>query len=270
MALTQAAPPQQHRTPVAIRRALLVVAALFAFVAVAGGAFNLLDLAARHTTTERTTYDGVRALVIEDASDVRLVGAPAGASLQVVARVTEGLWSPDRSVARPDGGELRLSSDCPAFSGDWCSVDYTIRVPSGTVVRAGASGGDVVAENLSTTRPLELDSSAGDVTAIDITAPSIVLSSSAGDVTARGLGTRELRAESSAGDVAVALSTVADRLVAESSAGDVEVLVPDAVYDLDATSSAGDVNTRIRTDPKSRRALTAHSSAGDVSVAARP
>jgi DUF4097 and DUF4098 domain-containing protein YvlB len=269
MALTQPAPPQ-HRTPVPIRRALLVVAALFAFVAVAWGAFNVLDLAARHATTERATYDGVRALVIEDASDVRLVGAPAGSSLQVVARVTEGLWSPDRSVARPEGGELRLSSDCPVFSGNWCSVDYTIRVPSGTVVRAGASGGDVVAENLSTTQPLELDSSAGDVTAIDITAPSIVLSSSAGDVTARGLSTRGLRAESSAGDVAVALNTVADRLVAESSAGDVEVLVPDAVYNLDATSSAGDVNTRIRSDPASRRELTAYSSAGDVSVAARP
>jgi Putative adhesin len=267
--MTQPAPPQ-HRTPVAIRRALLVVSALFAFVAVAWGAFSLLDLAARHTTTERATYDGVRALVIEDASDVRLVGAPAASSLQVVARVTEGLWSPDRSSERPAGGELRLSSSCPVLSGSSCSVDYTIRVPSGTVVRAGASGGDVVAENLSTTRPLELASSAGDVTAIDITAPSIVLSSSAGDVIARGLSTRGLRAESSAGDVAVALDTVAERLVAQSSAGDVDVLVPDAVYNVDATSSAGDENTRIRSDPESRRELTAHSSAGDVSVAARP
>jgi hypothetical protein len=48
------------------------------------------------------------------------------------------------------------------------------------------------------------------------------------------------------------------------------VLVPDAVYRLDATSSGGDVDSsEIRTDPGARREIVAHSSAGDVSVAAR-
>lgn len=266
--LTQPAP--QRRTPLPVRRALLAVAGVLAFVTVAFTAVSLLDLASRHTTTERASYDGVRALVIEDASDVRLSSAPRGAPLQVIARVTEGLRKPGRSAERDSGGTLRLSSSCPAFFGGQCDVDYELRVPSGTVVSAKSGGGDIVAEDLVSTRPVELESSAGDVTATDVSAPLISLSSSAGDVYARGLSAGRVEAESSAGDVAVALATPADRLLAHSSAGDVDVVVPDAVYRVDATSSAGDVDAgEIRTDPAAPRTIAASSSAGDVHVVAR-
>jgi hypothetical protein len=265
-----AKPAPARRTPRPVRRALLAVASLFALVMVAFGAYSLLDLASRHTTTERASYDGVRTLSIEDASDVRLVGTAEGESLQVVARVTEGLGSPGRSVERLGGGELRLSSSCSSFAGNWCGVDYEVRVPSGTVVRAEAGSGDIVAEDLTTDEPLTLASSAGDVTAIDVTAPAIRLTSSAGDVRGRELSAERIDARSSAGDVTASLRTVPDRLLAESSAGDVELLVPNAVYDLVASSSGGDVDTRVRSDPNARRELTARSSAGDVRVAARP
>lgn len=267
VSVAKPAPPR--RTPRPIRRALLVVASLVALVMVAWGAYSLLDLASRHATTERATYDGVRMLSIEDASDVRLVGTAEGESLQVVARVTEGLGTPDRSVERLGGGELRLSSSCSGFAGNWCGVDYEVRVPSGTVVRAEASGGDIVAEDLTTEEPLTLASSAGDVTAIDVTAPEIRLTSSAGDVRGRELSAERIEARSSAGDVTASLRTAPDRLLAESSAGDVELLVPDVVYDLAATSSGGDVDARVSSDANSRRELTARSSAGDVRVAAR-
>jgi DUF4097 and DUF4098 domain-containing protein YvlB len=184
--------------------------------------------------------------------------------------VTEGLRAPGRSAERTAAGELRLSSSCPGFFGGQCAVDYTIRVPSGTVVRAEADAGDVVAERLTATEPLVLGTSAGDITASDVTAPSIELSSSAGDVEARDLSAERIDLHSSAGDVVASLATPARRLVAESSAGDVELLVPNAVYRVDATSSAGDVDAgALRTDPSAQRAITAHSSAGDVRVAAR-
>ena len=257
-----------HRTPPAIRRALLVVAGLVALALVAQGTYHLLDLAARHTTTERASYDGVRALVIEDASDVHLTSAPAGAPVQVLAHITEGLRTPSRSAERSADGTLALSASCPGFFGGHCKVSYEVRVPSGTIVRAEADAGDVVAEDLFSANPVELKSSAGDVTAIDVTAPSITLFSSAGDVEARGLSADRVDLGSSAGDVLVSLRTPADRLVADSSAGDVDVLVPDAVYRVDATSSAGDVDASdVRTDPGSARTITAHSSAGDVRVA---
>ncbi len=181
---TLSPPAPGYRTPPAIRRALVAAAGLLALALVAIGTYNLLDLAARHTTTQRATYDGVRALVVDGASDV------------------------------------------------------------------------------------ELGSSAGDVTAIDVTAPSITLSSSAGDVEARRLSAGRIDAGSSAGDVLLSLRTPAERLSAESSAGDVDIVVPDAVYRLDATTSAGDVDSGgIRTDPDSPRTISAHSSAGDVTVA---
>jgi Putative adhesin len=265
--LTQPAP--QRRAPLPLRRALFVIAALFAVAMVAFTAVNLLDVASRHTKTERASYEGVRSLVIDDAGDVRLVGAPAGEPVQVVARVTEGLSSPGRSAERSAGGELRLSSSCSGLLDSWCSIDYEIRVPEGTVVRAQASAGDIVAERMTTNRPLELDSSAGDVTAIAVTAPAIALSSSAGDVEASDVSSRRVLAESSAGDVAVSLRTPPDRLLAESSAGDVDVLVPDVVYNLSASSSGGDVDARVASDEESERELTAQSSAGDVTVAAR-
>jgi hypothetical protein len=198
--------------------------------------------------------------VIEDASEVRLTRAPAGAPLQVLARVTEGLRTPSRSAQRDGDGTLRLSSSCPSFFGGFCDVDYEIRVPSGTLVRARAAGGDIVAADLVSERPIDLESSAGDVTATDLSAPAMRLSSSAD----------RIEVDSSAGDVSVALAAPATRLLAHSSAGDLDVLVPDAVYRLDATSSGGDVDSsEIRTDPGARREIVAHSSAGDVSVAAR-
>ena len=263
-------PAPARRTPLAIRRALLVVASLLALFLVATGAYNVLDLAARHTTTERATYTNVRELVIDDASDVRLTGAPASAPLVVRSRVREGLQSPDLDADRGAGGALRLDSSCPSFFGGSCRVEYDVSVPAGTVVRARSGGGDVVAEDLRSSAALTLHSSAGDVTATDVNAPAIELTSSAGDVQARGLDGREVHLESSAGDVVAALATPPARLLARSSAGDVELLVPNAVYRVDASSSAGDVDTSsVSTDPSATRTITAHSSAGDVAIAAR-
>ena len=256
-----------HRTPPAIRRVLLAAAGLLALALVALGAYNLLDLASRHTTTQQASYMGVRSLVIEGAGDVRLTSGPAGAPVQVISHVTEGLRGPHRSAQRSAEGTLTLSSSCPGFLGGQCGVSYEVRVPSGTSVRADTDAGDLVAEALVSAQPVVLSSSAGDVTVSDVSAPSIELSSSAGDVEASGLRARQVELGSSAGDVIAALATPAERLVAESSAGDVELLVPNALYRLDASSSGGDVSAgRLRTDPAAARAITAHSSAGDVRV----
>jgi Putative adhesin len=263
-------PAPAFRTPAAVRRALFLVGALLALFLVIVGAYNLIDVASRHTKTERASYDGVRSLTIEDASDVRMLGVPAGAALAVETRITEGLRTPETSVEHGPGGELMLSSSCGGILGGECSVDYTINVPAGTVLRVDADAGDVVAERIETTEPLVLDTSAGDIEAFDVKAPSIELSSSAGDVKASGLSAERIELHSSAGDVEASIATPPQRLRAESSAGDVELLVPDVTYDLSASSSAGDVDARVASDPDSNRELTAHSSAGDVRVAVRP
>jgi hypothetical protein len=262
-------PPRPYRTPTAVRRALFVLAALIGLLMVAVTTESLLDLAARKTTEHVRTYEGVRALDISDASDVQLTSAPAGTPLQVRARVTEGLRSPDRNVRRR-GGTLELTSSCPILFGGSCDVDYEIAVPAGTAVRVDANGGDIVAEDLVSTLPVQLESSGGDITAIDVTAPELRLSSSAGDVEASGVRSEVVHAESSAGDVSLSLRTPPDRVEVDSSAGDVELVLPDETYRVEASTSAGEVDDReLRTDPESPRIVVAHSSAGDVRIEAR-
>jgi hypothetical protein len=262
--------PAPYRTPVAIRRALFVLAGLLGLFLVASGTKELLDLAARHTTEQVRTYTGIRALDIDDASDVRLTSAPVGSPLQVRTRVTEGLASPDRDARRRADGTLELSSSCSWLFGDSCSVDYEIAVPAGTAVRADASGGDVVAEDLVSTLPVELDSSGGDITVIDVTTPELRVSSSGGDVDASGARADIADATSSGGDVSLSLRTAPDRLDAVSSGGDVELVLPDETYRVDANASGGDVNDQdVRTDPSSPRIIRARSSGGDVRIEAR-
>ena len=263
------AAPAPYRTPAAVRIALYALFALTGVALVAGGALSLLDLAARKTTVDVRTYGGVDTLLVDDAGDVRLTSAPAGEDLRVRANVTEGLQTPERA-AQLRGGTLELSSSCGFFIAGSCHVEYEIAVPAGTAVRVDSTAGDIHAEDLTSTVPVELESSAGDVTAVDVSAPRLTLSSSAGDVEARGVRAERVTAESSAGDVALSLRDVPRRVDADSSAGDVEIVLPDAVYRLDARSSAGDVDNRhVRTDPDSPRVVNARSSAGDVTVEAR-
>jgi Putative adhesin len=261
-------PTAPWRTPRELRVALYALFGLIGTVLVLCGALSLLDLAANKTTVDVRTYRGVQALVIDDASNVELTSAPPGGELRVRSRTTEGLGTPDRHVDQRDGA-LILSSSCGFFFGR-CNVDYEIAVPAGTSVRVDATAGDVRAEALRSTVPVELESSAGDVTATDVTAPELRISSSAGDVEARGVRADRVSAESSAGDVVLSLRAVPRRVDANSSAGDVQIVLPDEVYAVDASSSAGDVDTReIQNDPASSRIVNARSSAGDVQIEAR-
>jgi hypothetical protein len=265
-----APPPAPYRTPVAVRRALFVLAALLCLFLVAGGTRSLLDLAATHTSEHSRTYTGVRSLDIDGASDVRLTSAPAGRPLEVRTRVTESLVSPERDARRRSDGTLELSSSCSWVFGDNCEVDYEIAVPAGTSVRVDAIGGDVTAEDLTSSVPIELESSAGDITVTDVTAPELRLSSSAGDVDATGVRAGSVTADSSAGDVSLSLRSAPERVDVDSSAGDVDLVLPDETYRVDASSSAGDVDDRqVRNDPASPRLIRARSSAGDVRIEAR-
>jgi hypothetical protein len=267
---TQVIPSPAPRLPPSVRRALMALAGIAALTMIAAAALGLLDLAARHTTERRATYDDVRSLVIDGASDVRLTGAPAGTPLSLVSHVTEGLRTPHPRVRRHGDGVLRLSANCPGLFGGSCNVRYEIAVPAGTLVQDVSTAGDIRVEHLRAEGPLTLHSSAGDVSVDGVRSPALSLSSSAGDVDARDVDADRVKGHSSAGDVFLALLRPANRLDADSSAGDVELLVPDVAYHVDAGSSAGDVDdSDVRTDPDAPRAINAHSSAGDVRITRR-
>jgi hypothetical protein len=270
MAAAAHPPVARYRTPRPLRLALVALAALLAVLMVAQGTISLLDLALRHTSTETATYRNVTRLVIDDESDVHLTSAPRGTAVEVRARVTEGLRSPSRDAERTDGGELLLSSSCPIFFSGSCGVDYDVSVPEGTAIRVETSAGDVSADNLTSTEPITLSTSAGDVEVTGATAPSVRLDTSAGDIDVREVASRDVRAETSAGDVRMSLQAPVSRVRTTSSAGDIHLVVPDAVYVVHTETSAGDVDTAdLRTSPDASVSIDAVTSAGDIRIEPR-
>jgi hypothetical protein len=269
--MATATAPAPYRTPRALRAALLVVAAVIALLLVFGGALNLLQLATRHTTTEVRSYDDVTALVIEDGSDISITSAPAGAPLEVRARVTESLVTPERHAQRGDDGTLQLSSSCsPALFAGFCSVDYEVAVPPGTAIRADTSAGDVALSDVRSTVPTELHSSAGDITVVDAVTPALRLSTDAGDIRASGVRAETVVADTAAGDIDASLLGPAKRLDVRSSAGDIGLVVPDVTYRLETRTAAGDIDDQdVSTSPDAPRRIRAITSAGDIRVETR-
>ena len=270
MAAAAHPPVAAYRTPRPLRLGLVALAGLLAVFMVAQGTIHLLDLALRHTSTETTSYADVTRLVIDDDSDVHLTSAPAGGPVEVRARITEGLSSPTRDAEQTGDGELRLSSSCATFLSEWCGVDYDVRVPAGTAIDVETSSGDVTVENVSSEEPVTLSTSAGDVDALGVTAPSVRLDTSAGDIDARAIHARNVVADTSAGDIKLSLESPLRRVDTNTSAGDIHLVVPDAVYALRTDTSAGDVDTgELRTSPRGTAEINAVTSAGDIRIEPR-
>ena len=239
------------RTPPAIRAVLTLVGVIIAGGLVLMGAYTLLDLVSRHTFSTRSTYSGVRSLVVDDESGgVSLTSAPAGAQVVVVEHLTKGLTSPHREVVRGSHGALHLKASCSGFPGPECDVRYVVAVPSGVSVLVNSGAGDISASGLITSASVQLSSGAGEVSVTRISAPQVQLSSGAGDVTAQ-------------------FTRPAQRLVASSGAGDVHLTVPNFTYAVHASTGAGVVSdATVRTDPGSPRTISATSGAGDVTISA--
>lgn len=194
--------------------------------------------------TESTTG---KTRVENPCGDIAVREGPAGV---VTTRATiRTAWRSPNVSSRVKGDSVNVVVECPLWSFG-SSVSLVVEVPPGGSVTARSSAGSVRAEGLSA--DLDISSSAGSVTATDVT--SSVLS-----------------AESSAGSVSLTWSAQADpkTIKAESSAGSVRVTVPDVAgvsYRVDADSSAGSTNVEVRTDPSASRTIRARSSAGSVTV----
>jgi hypothetical protein len=166
----------------------------------------------------------------------------------VTEHVTEGLQVPSREAKLDKAGALTLKEDCTLPIGTECDVSYEIAVPAGVGVVVHSGAGDVNASGLITTAALRLSSDAGDITALDVSAPQLQLDSGAGDVTAT-------------------VTTPPKRLEASSGVGGVTLTVPNVTYDLHASSGVGAVtDSAVQNDPSSPRRIDASSGAGDVII----
>jgi hypothetical protein len=206
---------------VTVRLSLTVLGALLIAALVAYGAFELIDLASRHSFDVAATYGGVRSLEVDGGTgDVHLIGGAAGNSVVVVEHVTEGLSTPDRKAVRGASGALNISATCSVSISNNCGV--------------------------STTAPLKLSSGDGDVNAVGIEAGNVTLESGNGDVTATlDRAPTRLDASSGNGDVTLTVPNTTYAVHASSGNGTVSDQTlqtdPSSPRSITASSGNGDV-----------------------------
>ncbi|HSL73709.1 MAG TPA: hypothetical protein VK853_04550 [Ilumatobacteraceae bacterium] len=241
-------PPLGAPSP-SVRTIWLVIGSLIASGMLLFGTITVVDVLAHERTTEVTTHEGVRALVIDSDDGTVLVRAGDVSVVTVTARISEGLRATgvSRSV---DGDRLVLRSSCPNVGGTWCSVDWDVVVPVGTDVTLRSDGDRAEA--------------AGELGAVD-------LRSEHGGVTFDGVA-RSVVAESEHGNVSVRLAEPPDTVRAISEHGNVTVVVPDIDdgYRVEASTGEGRTEIGIRTDPNAARTIEARSEHGRVAVLPAP
>lgn len=256
-----------NRASLKNRSVWMVMGGVAAVVLVGIGAINATAVITRKTERTHGVFPAtVRIVDIRSSGGNVMVMGREGPETVVDAVVEFGLRRPghleeirgDRLVVR--GGSCRM------FAGFSCSVDFTIRVPSGTRIAAASGGGDIAVSDVR--GDIDLLSSGGDVELGGATTDPVRVRAGGGDVTARGLVGGSIDAESGGGDIRLRFAAPPNRVVASSSGGSVAIKIPSTpdAYKVETSPSGGDVTTQIHTDPASSRLIRASSSGGDVSI----
>ena len=252
-----------------VRRTWMIVGSLVTVPVLLTGASGVASALAHEERTEVSTLDadGLRSVDIHNAAgSIRIIGVEDADMVTVNARISDGLRPTGHDVRR-DGGRLVVEGSCPVFLADWCSVRYTIEVPSDLAVVADAEDGRVTVTDVAADVEASSDNGRVEVARIE---GDVVLHSDNGSVTATEIR-RASRAEATSdnGDVRLEFLDSPDDVVATSDNGSVEVVIPDVgavAYKVDADSDNGTVSFPIRTDPDGNRTITAASDNGDVTI----
>lgn len=252
-----------------VRRTWMIVGSLVTVPVLLTGASGVASALAHEERTEVSTFDadGLRSVDIHNAAgSIRIIGVEDADMVTVNARISDGLRPTGHDVRR-DGDRLVVEGSCPVFLADWCSVRYTIEVPSDLAVVADAEDGRVTVTDVAADVEASSDNGRVEVARIE---GDVVLHSDNGSVTATEIR-RASRAEATSdnGDVRLEFLDSPDDVVATSDNGSVEVVIPDVgavAYKVDADSDNGTVSFPIRTDPDGNRTITAASDNGDVTI----
>lgn len=245
-ALAALAPPRRS-----VGRVVLIVLGSMVTAGVIGiVAFLLLDVAARHSFQTSAAFTNVRTLTVHGgAGDVTLKTAPAGSALVVKAQETEGLFKPRVRSRLAADGALSLAASC---SGELeCSVHYELAVPPDVAIKVSSGFGDISATDLTSESSIQLGTTAGDLYATGLAAPSVKLSTGVGGLTA-------------------SLAQPARTLTASTVAGGMTLTVPDTTYVIHASSGVGHVSdSAVLLDAASPRTIDATSSLGNITITPR-
>lgn len=241
---SQSLPEPKRRNGVVI---VIVVAAVLA-VLTAGGmwVWKNLGFGPSNSQTQEKRYEhAIDALTVDiDAGEIKLIADSQDDVITVERRLQWNGAKPKPSQEW-DGDTLVIEQSGCTFG---CNINYTIHLPADVDVDARTG--------------------AGDVTVVEL-AGKIDVRTGAGDVTATAVESAEIDAKSSAGNVGVDCAAVPRKVKADSDAGDVDVLLPrgDETYRVKADTEFGEPVVEVNAaGPDSDGSITAHSSAGDVTV----
>ena len=250
-----------------VRRAWLVVACLAAVPLLALGTIQAASALAHEGRTEVTeiaaaSLDGLA--VQNDAGTVTIVGVDDAATVTVHARISDGLRASGHEISERDG-TLFVEGSCPLFGSEWCSVDYSIEVPSDLFVNvegleavavSDLAGGLVAHSSVSS---LELSRVGGDIT----------VSANQGRLEGTDLTAERVNASADQGRLTLEFAESPREIVAEADQGRVDIVLPDdegVAYATVTEADQGAVSDRIRQDPSSDRSIAVKADQGSITI----
>jgi hypothetical protein len=248
-----------------------IAGGVLAIGSVGWAGFNVVTLVAHEERTEVKTYDvaAVDVLDVDNSNGpVTITGAAEREQITVTARISDGLRETEERQTLVDG-VLELRASCPLIGSDWCSVRYTIEVPSDIEVRADTDNGLLRVSGVDGRVSLSADN--GTVEVADI-AGNLTIESDNGSIEASRLTSDTVTAETDNGSLMIELLEPPTSIEARSNNGTVEVVLPDTedAYALEISTDNGDVSRDIRTDPASSRHILIETDNGDAIVRYAP
>lgn len=224
---------------------------------------------ARHQTTEDLVLDPsvTRVVVTGATGDVRGRRAGTGERARITQRATWAFWQPTLTRRIVDGVAYVQAECPPLILGASCAVDVALVLAPGTSLQAECGTGDIALTGLD--GQVVVRTSTGDLTLDEMSALRIQARSSTGDVRVTTIADNTVvDAQTSVGDVRVTATAPVSSVRATTSTGDVAVEVPTGRerYAVDADTDTGERRVEVPVDATSGRAITAHSSVGDVRV----
>lgn len=249
-----------------VRWAWIVLGSLFAVPLLLFGTFQVVSQLAHDEETVQLTFTepGIQTLDIRvDAGEIRVIGTDED-TISVTARISNGLRATTHDE-RVEGDTLVLRSSCPGVFANFCSTDYTVRVPRHLTLIARGDNSRISVGDLTGGATITTDN--GGVEALRIDGP-LDLRSDNGTITADEIRSTDVQASSDNGSIRLTLVNPPERVQARSDNGSITIIVPDTdhTYATDLTTDNGNVNNHVRTDPASPRTITASSDNGSITV----
>src|SRR5918996_3341428 len=252
-----------------VRRAWKIVGTLVAVPVLLFGGFQVAGALAHEERTEVSELDaaGLRRIEIDnDDGSVRLVGIEDADAVTVTARISDG-WRATGHDVRREGHSAVVEGTCPIVVSEmWCSVDYTIELPSDLAVMVRSDNGGVTVTDMAA--DVEASSDNGRIELARIQG-DVLLESDNGLVTASDLRAARAEATTDNGSVSLTFVDPPDDVVATTDNGSIDIVVPDTddFYRVEADTDNGTRSTGgIGTSPDADRTITATSDHGDVTI----